>query len=288
MSWHREWKSLAARIQALLEVGKFFYLTGGVDEAGVAKAALVPSAEEVFEHLKAFRDRHGTVLPDEAKPVLDRLIDQWTRACDGQHGAKPGGYAGVQFFFPLLGTFRSEFEHAVADTEAIGRSLTERAFLHLQRSIVADPDVAARWQRAFGEGELACEKLGSQHLLLHGIWAFKANTAGERTDLVLGTALTVTERVRQAAEAMVLTEWKVVAAPGECRRVAAAAVEQARRYAGGGLAGFELATRRYIVLLSEDHLEELPDVTHDVVCYRHIDIAVRPSPPSGARRPTTG
>jgi hypothetical protein len=95
-----------------------------------------------------------------------------------------------------LDLFRAEFDHLLLDTEAVGRSIVRRAFAHLQRSIVADSDFRQKWQKAFGGNETGCEKLGACHLLLHGIWAFKAYAEGERTDLVLGGRLSITNEVQ--------------------------------------------------------------------------------------------
>src|SRR5260221_1264020 len=53
---------------------------------------------------------------------------------------------------------------------------------------------------------------------LHGIWAFKVSATGERTDLVPGEKLEITPQVEAASEALVLTDWKCVRKPGECRR----------------------------------------------------------------------
>ncbi len=64
-----------------------------------------------------------------------------------------------------LTEFRAEFEYLLADTEALARSLVDRAFIHLQRSLVVDPGLRGRWQKAFGAGEAACERLGAVHLL---------------------------------------------------------------------------------------------------------------------------
>jgi len=56
------------------------------------------------------------------------------------------------------------------------------------------------------------------HFLVHGTWAFKARTEGERTDLVLGAPLHVDDNVRRASDALVLTEWKRVIDPRKCKK----------------------------------------------------------------------
>ena len=131
------------------------------------------------------------------------------------------------------------------------RRIVERAFIHLQRSIVVDPSVKKLWTEAYDGGEVRCEGLGAVHLLLHGIWAFKASATGERTDLVLGQPLTDLSQAEASAEALVLTEWKVIRNSKELDTKAEQAYRQASAYVKGVLAGFELAECRYLVLVSK-------------------------------------
>jgi hypothetical protein len=152
------------------------------------------------------------------------------------------------------------------------RNLVERAFTHLQYSIIADSHVRATWNSAFNEGEAACERLGGTHLLLHGIWAFKTNAPGEPSDLVLGTRLEITPQVERAAEGLVLTEWKVVREPKELTSKAAEAFIQARLYGMGSLAGFELATRRYLVIVSKDRLTMPQSRFEGLVRYQYENV----------------
>ena len=121
----------------------------------------------------------------------------------------------------------------LADHEARSRSLVERAFLHLDRLIVADNAVSRAWTNAFKKtGETACERLGGVHLLHHGLWAFKAHGAGARTDLILGTPIKQDDidRAARAAETMVLTEWKCVRTPSELAAKHEEALSQLRQY----------------------------------------------------------
>ena len=68
-------------------------------------------------------------------------------------------------------------------------STTERALQHLQRSLIVDDVLRKRWLNAFDKREDHVEALGAVHLLGHGIFAFKVNAAGARTDLVVPDAL---------------------------------------------------------------------------------------------------
>ena len=107
------------------------------------------------------------------------------RFVNGQLPELSRGLHGMHAALSALASFRAEFSYLLTDTNAVGRSLVAWAFTNLQRSIVADEVFGNRWRAAFNAGEIVCEKLGSCHLLLHGVWAFKASAQGERTDLVL-------------------------------------------------------------------------------------------------------
>jgi hypothetical protein len=169
--------------------------------------------------------------------------------------------------------------------QEVAKRITERAFIHLNRLIVADEDFQNRWIKAFNNDEPACEKLGAANLLLHGIWAFKAQGKAEQTDLILGEPLrNILTQVESTAEALVLTEWKRVSRPGDLNLNAEQAFIQASIYGDSLLGGIELAGYRYLVLVSEDRLEIPSDRIEREVVYRHINIAVKPSVPSKVSR----
>lgn len=182
-----------------------------------------------------------------------------------------------------LVALETELSYHFTDFTARAKRLSERAFAHLQRSIVADPDCAKRWRYAFATGETECEQLGAAHLLWHGIWAFKANAKGERTDLIIGDTLNDQRNdIEEIAEALVLTEWKKVTSQSDLRSKAAEALNQARRYATGSLAGIELDAYRYIVLVTKEGMRMPEDFDREGVRYRHVNIAVAPLAPSQA------
>jgi hypothetical protein len=49
----------------------------------------------------------------------------------------------------FLGAFETEMPFALSDQQEIIRVRSERAFAHLQRSIVADPEFGGKWCMAF-------------------------------------------------------------------------------------------------------------------------------------------
>jgi len=277
--WQTEWRALSARIEALREAATFFWLSGA---EGDGVCYLTSNTEEVVRRIDEFQNSHGSLIPTAALRCLADFVDTY-------HRWHPKNKAGtsirqVQFAVTALASFRAEFNYLLADSQAIGRSLVARAFQHLQRSIVADRRIRESWQDAFKEGELACEKLGACHLLLHGVWAFKAHAEGERTDLVLGTPLQITSEIRAAADTLALTEWKVVRNKGELDKKCQEALDQARCYGGSILAGFELSSRRFLVIVSEDWLPKRAPQLHGSVTYEFVNVAVSPSKPSKAGR----
>jgi hypothetical protein len=282
MTWRTEWKAISDRIDGLLTAGGFYLSSLSIrseDPYAVADRELLPQAQQVFELLGNFRDCHKAVL----SPIATACLEGFLQRAGKWYRRPPNGLKGlsvIQGLLTALASFRSEFTYQISDFSAFAKRLTERAFSHLQRSIVADPAVREKWRKAFHDGEISCEKLGGAHLLLHGIWAFKANAEGERTDLVLGEPLADLSEAEKAAEALVLTEWKLVRAASDLSQQIKQAHAQARRYASGIMAGFELAIYRYLVLVSEDTLEMPADLFDADVTYRHVNIAINPRPPS--------
>lgn len=275
--WISRWQAISARIFSLVPAGEFLFNTKENDNFGVA-AVLLRNAQDIVASLRDLIGTNGALLPPPAAESLERFLREYDERFG--LGKSASGFPAVAGVLPLLTSFRAEFEYLLSDAELIARSLVVRALVHLQRSIVVDPELAEKWKAAFTRGEPSCERLGACHLLLHGIWAFKTSAAGERTDLVLGTRLGIDEDVQRAAEALVLTEWKRVQDPSETKQKADEALQQAKRYSAGILAGFELASRRYLILVSENHIK-LPEAVQDSgITYEYCNVAVSPRPPS--------
>jgi hypothetical protein len=288
--WNSKWKAISARILSLLDAGAFLLRTTEADKSDQCGVAwyLSRNADEVVADLQKLRN--GASLPDTLRESLERFLKEYDSCFGSGKPNRPSKFTELGGVLPVLASFRAEFEYLLADTEIVGRSLSVRAFTHLQRSIVADEAVRERWQKAFEIGETACEGLGACHLLSHGIWAFKTSAMGERTDLVLGTPLAVEDDVRRAASALVLTEWKLVREKGELSEKINEAYLQAKRYSEGILAGFELASRRNLVLVSRDHLPMPNERREAEAIYEYRNLAVSPHSPStgsSRRNPST-
>jgi hypothetical protein len=276
-----EWRAISARIQALVDAGRFFFDAIGPTPSrsatgpqATSQELLAKKAAETIFHIRRFANAYESQFPDGVKACMQLFLNDHR----DQHGQN------AMSLLIALDVFRAEFEHLIADAEPIVRSLTARAFTHLQRSIVADDTIRERWKRAFSDGETACEALGACHLLGHGIWAFKTSATGERTDLVLGEPLGITDDIRSASQGLVLTEWKLVRKLTELQEKTQEAFFQAKRYCQGILAGYELASIRYLVIVSEDCLDMPSARQESEAKYEYRNIAVNPRTPSAGAR----
>lgn len=281
--WMNEWRAISARIAALLDAGTFFLRTPDNDDYGSA-GILIGNAGATVSILRRFIRFHGNDIPTAPKACLETFLEDCHERFGGTDEnnpfGTPMGFSGATAALTCLASFRAEFEYLIADTEAVARSLVTRALIHLQRSIVADGGIRERWKSAFNDRETACEALGACHLLAHGIWAFKTSAEGERTDLVLGQSLAITDDLTSASQGLVLTEWKLVRRASELESKAQEAFDQARRYREGILAGFEVASTRYLIVVSTDYCI-MPTVREEAgVRYEYRNIAVEPSTPS--------
>jgi hypothetical protein len=282
MSWLTEWKAVSAQIQGLFDVSRFYFETLGQaqkDAHSVGFRELVPHIKKILAALEKFKDNHKEFIPAAAAESLDAVFNNRIPKYEKEL-QEVQGIRYVQVMVTLLVSFRTEFEYHLSDTGAVAKRLSERAFSHLQWSIVADREFRRKWIEAFKKGEPACERLGAVHLLFHGIWAFKVNTEGEKTDLVFNDPILQSAPIERTAEALVLTEWKRVLSPNKIATMADKAREQAARYTVGALGGVELAGYRFIVLVSKETLKLPEDRLENGVVYRHVNIAVDPKPPS--------
>jgi len=180
-----------------------------------------------------------------------------------------------------LAGIESEVSFLLADRQELLRARSERAFLHLQRSLIVDEGLRSRWLTAYKSGEVACEGLGSVHLLAHGIYAFKIDAKGARTDLIFSEPPEPFLE-RRGLEGMVLTEWKVADDKNAPARFKEART-QTELYKEGALAGSELKAYRYLVAVSLKALSQAAvpaDSTVGDVTYRHINIVIDPDVPS--------
>lgn len=288
MNWYHEWQALSARIQGLIDAGSFFYRAregSSTDSLDVRRKILLANAKEIFENLKDYQSKYHSAFPNDALLSLKRFFEQYdnNNFNFNPHPNQTRGH--VQFALTSLAAFQSEFSYIITDTQVVALRITERAFVHLQRSIVADDEIRRKWFSAFSEhGEPKCEKLGALHLLLHGIWAFKAHAEKGRTDLILNEPLSDTTIIEKSSTALVLTEWKVVRSNNELDAKIKEAYEQAKIYKAGVLGGIELTNYRYLVMVSEKDMKMPCDLIEDTNIYKHVNVPVNPDSPSNEAR----
>lgn len=282
MPYLDQWKALASRIRGLMQAGQLhahYLAVRSSDSYGRGKRLREQSAS-ILTALEAFRDRFRQSLPPTAVDAIEYFINHSANlirsTIDHPDLRDESAWAALV----ALAALETEISFILSDVQQSIRARSERAFAHLQRSIVADADIRRKWQVALSEGEVACEKLGAVHLLLHGIWAFKVNATGERTDLVFQEPARDLAAEQQYADGLVLTEWKVAAAGGRAEDRFREARSQAGRYAQGALAGSELTAYRYAIVVSSQHVDTPGDVIENGVVYRHINIVVDPRSPS--------
>ena len=222
------------------------------------------------------------MLPAEASARIEQfLCSRIAEACPSPRKffseAARGALVG-------LAALEAEVSFMLFGRDEIIRSRSERAFIHLQRTLAVDSDTQSKWRIAFDKGETECEKLGSIHLLGFGIYAFKVNAEGARTDLVYPEPRDDVLMSR-AVEGFILTEWKLVT-PKNLSAKLREARDQTERYEEGALAGIELRAYRYLVMVSLSEVWPMPpdETTESGVTYRHINIAIEPVTPSKAAR----
>lgn len=293
MSWHNEWNAVQGMISELNSICSEFVSaseTRDPDTFGSVSKTIIPMAESLGGKIALLGKRYESQLPKDALDCFSRLKPKVSEIISKVTGRTATMATGVAHISIIFRCFRADFNYLTSDLDGLVVRRTARAFTHLQRSIVADSDIREKWITAFENHERACEKLGSAHLLLHGIWTFKADAEGARTDLILGEPINETNlnEVYLTAEGLVLTEWKRVLDPKNVIKDSETAFKQAKIYSAGSLAAIELKRYRYLVLVSLNYLSSVPgDKEVDGIIYKYINIPVDPSIPSRAARKRT-
>ncbi len=228
MNWRADWKALSDNIAGLLEAGQFAVATSSINAQDPYKTGkyLLYHANEIFEEIGRFSETYAASIPLPAKNALAKFLD---RRKDTFEGGSINAFEGMRIRLVLLSSFRAQLDHALTDFTSIALRASDRAFKHLQRCIVADSNTRSIWQAAYQNGEVPCEKLGGAHMLLHGIWAFKVDGAGGRTDLVFGSPLRDIGEISGVADALVLTEWEIVRDPRDLEKKLYGAIEQTKK-----------------------------------------------------------
>lgn len=297
MTYLDRWRAISTRIRGLVEAGRLHADFLNVNDPDPYRRGnyLHEQSSKIVKSLREFRETFRQFLPPAVIAELNVFLDdQFLTGLlrDPDSGRIPGTKDEQRertwTILVRLAGFETEMSFLLSDAQLFIRARSERAFAHLQRSIVVDLDFRNRWNAAFKKGETECEKLGAVHLLLHGIFAFKIDASGARTDLVFQERIDgVYGNEAEFADGFVLTEWKKASTTGDAKRCFEQARSQARLYAEGPLMATELRGYRYIVVVSDEHTEIPADIETDHVLYRHVNIAVAPRSPSKRARKQT-
>jgi len=289
MSYQSQWKSLAARMRGLISAGELYSRSLSVDSIDMygTGRSLKKRAANLLVALAGFRDQFQTLLPRAADEALENLYND-TASLVVENSFGPLVPPQVISVLVRFAAFESEITFLLSDDQISIRSRSELAFAHLRRQIVVDESVRLKWEASFNAGEVACERLGAIHLLSHGIWAFKVNAEGGRTDLVYQEIVRDLGGDQRFAEGLVLTEWKLLRDGESAADKFAQARAQARSYAAGVLAGTELVGFRFAVVVSKTDVVVPVDVIDGGVLYRHVHVPLSPRLPSDLSRSARG
>jgi hypothetical protein len=169
--WNTKWNAISGRIRGLRSTAALLFASltpQGKDLSQVSSTHLVPAAKEIVEELRSYHRDFRDILPMNARDAIDAFLKS---ADTLVAGASIPALARATL---ALASIQDALDFHLAGSESVGRSVTERAFEHLHRSIVVDHEVRTKWMKAFKDGETECERLGAVHLLLHGIWASRS------------------------------------------------------------------------------------------------------------------
>lgn len=281
MSYQREWRTIYAKIEGIrvsAELWARFKQASYADSYGSYKE-IGKACHSAAQDILGLAAKYEASLPVPVRERIEEFFTDQRRNLIDE--AKSELKAATSALIMLL-ALRAEIEFLLTDEQEQIRSKTERAFLHLQRLLAVDSDAQSKWSDAFDKGETACENLGAVHLLLFGIFAFKANAVGARTDLIFPDQDDHDDFESRGVAGLVLTEWKV-ANPENGLSKFAEARAQMDIYRQSALVGVELTGTRYAVVLTKKKLpkSQVPeDMDRNGVIYRHLNLAIAPETPS--------
>jgi hypothetical protein len=278
MSYLEQWRAISARIDGTGRAADFYSRLPG-QESYKSYREIGIACKNTLALIKQLVCDYDSTLPAAAKSrITEFMMEKHVGVFDGAEDWTKGRSAVV-----MLLSLKVELDYLLSDQQEHIRSRAERAFLHLQRVLAVDATVREQWKAALnGQGETACEQLGAVHLLQHGIFAFKVNSTGARTDLVFADMRD--DFGSRGLDGLVLTEWKVGNDASADTKFAEAR-EQMKLYRRSALAGPELTAVRYAIVVSPTDLAIAPrDHEEHGLLYRQINISIDPKTPSAQAR----
>lgn len=268
------WRGIRARIIAVTEAGKALVVTASAKITNADEAFtqfLTPSLNRIANEILSLKEA------PPASATAASVLEDFKHNPDGLSAGTPS----EKFNFKLakLIDFMIKMDAALDDGSIRLAGLVERSILHLNALIVADDTVRSAWQRAFEKGEVACERLGHAHFMVHGLFGVKAASAGAATDQTIASQSL--REVRAAFDGIVLTEWKKVTDRSNLEPKQEEGLAQAKEYCDGPLSLFVLSRQRYVILVSEGWMPERDSAKIGDCTYHFRNIVVKPKSVSG-------
>jgi hypothetical protein len=146
MSFVKHWFALSARIKGLQDAGELYarFMSYHQEDSYGAGKNLREQCGKVVVALEEFRGAFAQTLPAEAMQALDRFLSsnlaKAAKDASAEHRAGRGALV-------ALTALEAEITFILAGRQERIRVRSERAFLHLQRLLVADEDIRAKWQK---------------------------------------------------------------------------------------------------------------------------------------------
>jgi hypothetical protein len=138
------WQPLSARIRGLIDAGQFgAHLLGSHDSSRVVKA-FADHARAILSDLVAFansleKDESLKTADGQTCQAIDRVKNEVYPLLTGDDGTLDLRRINVRTGLVLLAALEGEVTYILRnDGQEVIRSLTERAFEHLNRTIVVD------------------------------------------------------------------------------------------------------------------------------------------------------
>ena len=287
MSRNEHWGKIRSHIVGLRNSAAVYadFNAGSKNDMFGSHKILGKHCQEIWEIIKKFMENHQVDIPQSAAERIQKFDVTLINSLSDETNREVYAQAMRSAVIGLI-SLEATISFLLEDEQENIRRRSELAFTHLQRSIAVDETIRKKWDKAFCEGEVNCEKLGAIFLLQHGIFAFKINSEGARTDLVY--AEVNLNKETENVGGLIVTEWKKISENKEAKAKFREAVEQLKAYSEGPLSGLELRSRRYVILLSETELSgaQKPDdiVDESGLLIRCINLSINPETPSRAAK----
>jgi hypothetical protein len=244
--------------------------------------AIIEEFKTIIRIVKDFEEKFNSTLTPPLQLAIDRILrgsgDNSFLKNPIEDYLKEHTLPSIVHCLPRLSVFANTIIFELNNAQAIIERKVANAFHHLKYSLVVDKSIQGKWQEVWNgdnrQKEPLFEDLGRQHLLSHGIWAYKVDGYEQITDSVYQ----IQEEVSQTAYGVVLSEWKVAKEQSEVERIITNAFTQVEIYTSEVLRATRLANLRYLVIVSEHRLAiQASDLENSQGhCFKVFNVAINP------------